>query len=263
MARSACAAFGGCCSARTSWFSCVLLCVLLGLVSLPCVGRPCAQLLCCMRSSQFRPPPPPQTDHGHLIPTLPPARSFGVAWLQLALAQASIWFPLSDPQPPGAGTDPTLILPSALRSGSQNNYSQPKTNRTQTILLGASEQPPAHIPEPMRCARQDGRAALPQLSMVERLQGGWGLAYCQQSGPSLCKPAEHLSSLLHSRRTQGASSAPCCNGRLQLCACATFRYSVAGLAVAWSPLPGRSPFPAVSLSSEHCTTGKPESAIQF
>ena len=27
MARSACAAFGGCCSARTSWFPCVLLCV--------------------------------------------------------------------------------------------------------------------------------------------------------------------------------------------------------------------------------------------
>ena len=44
MARSACAAFGGCCSARTSWFPCVLLCVLLGLVSLLCVGRPCAQL---------------------------------------------------------------------------------------------------------------------------------------------------------------------------------------------------------------------------
>ena len=40
MARSACAAFGGCCSARTSWIPCVLLCVLLGLVSLPCVGRP-------------------------------------------------------------------------------------------------------------------------------------------------------------------------------------------------------------------------------
>ena len=54
MARSACAAFGGCCSARTSWFPCVLLCVLLGLVSLPCVGRPCAQLFCCLRSSQFR-----------------------------------------------------------------------------------------------------------------------------------------------------------------------------------------------------------------
>ena len=51
MARSACAAFGGCCSARTSWFPCVLLCVLLGLVSLPCVGRPCAQLFCCLRSS--------------------------------------------------------------------------------------------------------------------------------------------------------------------------------------------------------------------
>ena len=54
MARSACAAFGGCCSAHTSWFPCVLLCVLLGLVSLPCVGRLCAQLLCCLRSSQFR-----------------------------------------------------------------------------------------------------------------------------------------------------------------------------------------------------------------
>ena len=39
---------------RTSWFSCVLFCVLLGLVSLPCVGRLCAQLLCCLRSSQFR-----------------------------------------------------------------------------------------------------------------------------------------------------------------------------------------------------------------
>ena len=54
MARSACAAFGGCCSAHNSWFPCVLLCVLLGLVSLPCVGRPCAQLFCCLRSSQFR-----------------------------------------------------------------------------------------------------------------------------------------------------------------------------------------------------------------
>ena len=54
MARSACAAFGGCCSTRTSWFPCVLLCVLLGLVTLPCVGRPCARLLCCVRSSQFR-----------------------------------------------------------------------------------------------------------------------------------------------------------------------------------------------------------------
>ena len=53
MARSACAAFGGCCSARTSWFPCVLLCVVLGLVSLPCVGRPCAELFCCLRSSQF------------------------------------------------------------------------------------------------------------------------------------------------------------------------------------------------------------------
>ena len=42
MARSACATFGGCCNARTSWFPCVLLCVLLGLVSLPCGGRPCA-----------------------------------------------------------------------------------------------------------------------------------------------------------------------------------------------------------------------------
>ena len=58
MARSACTALGGCCSARTSWFPCVLLCVLLGLVSLPCVGRLCAQLLCCLRFSQFRPPPP-------------------------------------------------------------------------------------------------------------------------------------------------------------------------------------------------------------
>ena len=54
MARSACAAFGGCCSARTLWFPCVLLCVLLGLVSLPCVGRPCAQLFCCLRSSHCR-----------------------------------------------------------------------------------------------------------------------------------------------------------------------------------------------------------------
>ena len=54
MARSACAAFGGCCSARTSWFPCVLLCVLLGLVSLLCVGWLCAQLLCCLRSSRFR-----------------------------------------------------------------------------------------------------------------------------------------------------------------------------------------------------------------
>ena len=54
MALSACAAFGGCCSARPSWFPCVLLCVLLGLVSQPFVGRPCAQLLCCLHSSQFR-----------------------------------------------------------------------------------------------------------------------------------------------------------------------------------------------------------------
>ena len=53
MARSACAAFGGCCGARTSWFSCVLMCVLLGLISLPRVGQLCAQLLCCLRSSQF------------------------------------------------------------------------------------------------------------------------------------------------------------------------------------------------------------------
>ena len=77
MARSACAAFGGCSSARTSWFPCVLLCVLLGLVSLPCLGRFCTQSLCCLHSSQFRalsfsagtltaagvrppPPPPPQ-----------------------------------------------------------------------------------------------------------------------------------------------------------------------------------------------------------
>ena len=51
---SACAAFGGCYSARTSWFPCVLLCVLLGLVSLPCVGRLCAHLFCCSRSSHFR-----------------------------------------------------------------------------------------------------------------------------------------------------------------------------------------------------------------
>ena len=56
MARSACAAFGGCCSARTSWFPCVLLCVLFRLVSVPCVGRPCAQLLCYLRSSQFQAP---------------------------------------------------------------------------------------------------------------------------------------------------------------------------------------------------------------
>ena len=33
MARSACATFGGCCCACTSWFPCVLLCVLLGLVA--------------------------------------------------------------------------------------------------------------------------------------------------------------------------------------------------------------------------------------
>ena len=44
-ARSACAAFGGCRRACTSWFPCVFLCVLLGLVSLPCVGRLCNQLL--------------------------------------------------------------------------------------------------------------------------------------------------------------------------------------------------------------------------
>ena len=53
MARSACTAFGGCCSARTSWFPCGMLCVVLGLVSLPCVGRLFAQLLCCPHSSQF------------------------------------------------------------------------------------------------------------------------------------------------------------------------------------------------------------------
>ena len=84
MARSAYAAFGGCCSARTSWSPCALLCVLLGLVSLPCVGRPCAQLLCCVCSSQFgalfssggaltaasvrcrggQPPPPPPASSG-------------------------------------------------------------------------------------------------------------------------------------------------------------------------------------------------------
>ena len=54
MAHSACTAFGGCCNARTSWSPCVLLRVFLGLVSLPCVGWPCAQLLCRLRSSQFR-----------------------------------------------------------------------------------------------------------------------------------------------------------------------------------------------------------------
>ena len=53
MARSASAAFGGCCGARTSWSPCAVLCVLLGLVSPPCVGRPCSQLLGCVRSSQF------------------------------------------------------------------------------------------------------------------------------------------------------------------------------------------------------------------
>ena len=41
MARSACAAFGGCCSACTSWFPCVLLCVVLGLLSLPCGAALC------------------------------------------------------------------------------------------------------------------------------------------------------------------------------------------------------------------------------
>ena len=53
MARPACPAFGGCCRARTSWFPCVWLCVLFGLVSLPCVGWHWAHLLCCLRSSQF------------------------------------------------------------------------------------------------------------------------------------------------------------------------------------------------------------------
>ena len=53
MARSACATFGGCSVGRTSWFPCVLLCVLLGLVSLPCVGRLCAQLLCCCVPPNF------------------------------------------------------------------------------------------------------------------------------------------------------------------------------------------------------------------
>ena len=41
IARSPCAASGGCYSARTSWFPCVLLCVLLGLVSLPCGAALC------------------------------------------------------------------------------------------------------------------------------------------------------------------------------------------------------------------------------
>ena len=65
MARSACAAFGGCCSARTSWFPCVLLCVLLGLAPPPPPRRrpplsgrtfplvhthsPSLSLLCCCR----------------------------------------------------------------------------------------------------------------------------------------------------------------------------------------------------------------------
>ena len=53
MALSACAAFGGCCSARTSWYPCVLLCVLLGLVSLPCVGQPYASCFATF-SSQSR-----------------------------------------------------------------------------------------------------------------------------------------------------------------------------------------------------------------
>ena len=34
-------------------FPCAVLCVLLGLVSSPRVGRPCSQLLGCVRSSQF------------------------------------------------------------------------------------------------------------------------------------------------------------------------------------------------------------------
>ena len=38
MAHSASTAFGGCCGARSSWPPCALLCVLLGLVSPPCVG---------------------------------------------------------------------------------------------------------------------------------------------------------------------------------------------------------------------------------
>ena len=51
MARSALLQpFGGCSSARTSWFPCVLWCVLLGLVSLPCVPPP--------------PAPPGQTKRG-------------------------------------------------------------------------------------------------------------------------------------------------------------------------------------------------------
>ena len=53
MARWACAAFGGCCSACNSWFPCVLLCDVLGLASLPCVGRPYAQLLCCPPRNVF------------------------------------------------------------------------------------------------------------------------------------------------------------------------------------------------------------------
>ena len=54
MALSNSAAFGGCRTPPPSWFPpCVLLCVPLGHVSLPCVGRPCARLLCCLRSSHF------------------------------------------------------------------------------------------------------------------------------------------------------------------------------------------------------------------
>ena len=47
MALLACAAFGGCCSARTSWFPCVLLCVLLLLARLTAV---CGAALCPVAS---------------------------------------------------------------------------------------------------------------------------------------------------------------------------------------------------------------------
>ena len=53
MLRSACAAFGSCNGACTSWSPCVLLCILLGLVSLPCVGRSSVVLLWCVRCSKF------------------------------------------------------------------------------------------------------------------------------------------------------------------------------------------------------------------
>ena len=86
--RSPVSAFGGYCNARTSWFHCVLLCALLGLVSLPCVGWLCARLLWCLRSSQF---PALSSSAGLLVcgaggaacRSLPPIAAVGLSHFQL------------------------------------------------------------------------------------------------------------------------------------------------------------------------------------